>query len=226
MGSGNYVVGSWKEEEKNRSVDQIAEDILEEFEQGFGIMEIKPGIIGEIGISDIENPIELKGLRGAGKAQKTIGCAITVHPTIWDKIGHTVLDILEEEEVEPSRVILSHCDPKMNDFEHLDSLAKRGAYIEFDEFGMFHKNPKSDNDKMIPSDNERITNIVKHIEAGNVDRLLISHDICTKLQLSHYGGHGFGHILKNIVPWLLDSGITMDQIKTILIENPKNILSY
>lgn len=226
MGCGNYVGGSWNEADKKRSEDQIAEDIVREFNNGVGTTGIKPGIIGEIGISDIRNPLEIKGLRGASRAQKEIGCGLTIHTPIWDKVGHAILDVLEEENVPLEKIILSHCDPKMGDFEFLDSLAKRGAYIEFDEFGMHTITPLADGGMFLPCDNERIENVVKHIKAGNIERILISHDVCLKILTTKYGGFGYGHILKNIVPRFLRAGLTSEQINMILIENPKRILSF
>ena len=154
--------------------------------------------------------------------------ALTIHTPIWDKISNKILDILEKENIDLNRVVLGHCDPKMDDFKYTDSLAKRGAYIEFDEFGMHFKTSLGGcgGGKFLPCDNERIYNIKKHIEAGNLERILISHDVCLKIQLTKYGGFGYAHILKNIVPRFLKEGITMEEINKILIENPKRILSF
>lgn len=226
MGSGNYVIGSWSEKDKKRSAQNIAEDIIKDFSEDTELIKIKPGIIGEIGLCDIENPVEIKSLRGAAKAQKKIGCALTIHTPIWEKVGNKILDIVEDEEVDLRKVILSHCDPKMYDFKYIDSLAKRGVYIEFDEFGWCLRTPKSDRSKMIPSDNERVENIVKHINAGNLNNILLSHDVCTKMQLKNFGGFGYAHLLQHITPWLLDLGVTIEQLRTMLIENPKNVLCF
>ena len=40
------------------------------------------------------------------------------------------------------------------------------------------------------------------------------------------GGHGYAHILENIVPRLRREGISEEQIRTILVENPKRFLSW
>ena len=42
--------------------------------------------------------------------------------------------------------------------------------------------------------------------------------------LKKYGGWGYEHILTNIVPMMLDEGITREQIDIILRENPKRFL--
>lgn len=61
---------------------------------------------------------------------------------------------------------------------------------------------------------------------GYEDKILISHDIHTKNRLVKYGGHGYSHILKNIVPKMLSRGISQTQVDKILIKNPKRWLTF
>ncbi len=51
----------------------------------------------------------------------------------------------------------------------------------------------------------------------------MSMDICTKDRLHHYGGHGYDHILENIVPWMRRRGTTQDVLDTIMRENPQRV---
>ena len=41
-----------------------------------------------------------------------------------------------------------------------------------------------------------------------------------------YGGHGYSHILNNVVPKMLDRGITQDDVNNMLIHNPQNWLTF
>ena len=43
---------------------------------------------------------------------------------------------------------------------------------------------------------------------------------------ARWGGHGYAHILENIVPRLRREGIIEEQIRMILVENPKRFLSW
>ena len=52
--------------------DDISKEIIEDFDNGVGDTNIKPGIIGETGISNINNDIEIKMLKGAGIARKKL----------------------------------------------------------------------------------------------------------------------------------------------------------
>jgi predicted metal-dependent phosphotriesterase family hydrolase len=58
-----------------------------------------------------------------------------------------------------------------------------------------------------------------------IDHLLLSHDICYKIQLQAYGGYGYAHLLRNIVPRLQLLGIGAEQLRRILVENPRRIFA-
>ncbi|XP_061037543.1 phosphotriesterase-related protein isoform X2 [Eubalaena glacialis] len=64
------------------------------------------------------------------------------------------------------------------------------------------------------------------VDEGYEDRILMAHDIHTKHRLTKYGGHGYSHILTNIVPKMLFRGITEAALDKILIENPKQWLTF
>lgn len=50
-------------------------------------------------------------------------------------------------------------------------------------------------------------------------------DIATKHRLVRYGGHGYGHILENIVPKMRRKGLSEDTIRAITVDNPARILT-
>jgi phosphotriesterase-related protein len=223
MGAALYVASSWSEEEKKRTPQEIKKVLVGEFVNGLGPMRVKPGILGEVGVSDIRNPLEVKSLQGSALAQKEIGCPILIHTPIWEKEGNAILDVLQQGGADLTKVALSHLDPTMADYDYADSVAKRGAYIVYDQFGM---SLMSTEGIFIPSDNERIVTLKEQIRRGNVKHILISQDVCFKICLTKWGGHGYAHILENIVPRLRREGITDEQITTILVENPGRFLSW
>jgi phosphotriesterase-related protein len=47
-----------------------------------------------------------------------------------------------------------------------------------------------------------------------------------KIKLTRWGGHGYAHILENIVPRLLRKGLSREQIDMLLVENPKRFLAW
>ena len=61
---------------------------------------------------------------------------------------------------------------------------------------------------------------------GHLDRILISHDICYKIHLKKYGGFGYSFIQEEFLPRLKELGVTQAQIDTIMVENPRRILTF
>ena len=72
----------------------------------------------------------------------------------------------------------------------------------------------------------RVRTVVEQIRRGNLEHILISHDVAFKICLTRWGGFGYAHILENIVPRLLQKGVSREQIEVILVENPKRLLSW
>ena len=69
------------------------------------------------------------------------------------------------------------------------------------------------------------TDLVKKlIDLGYLNQLLLTCDLCLKNLLHSYGGWGYDHVLTNIVPMMEDEGVTDEQIKTMLVDNPANWL--
>jgi len=223
IGSGNYVLSSLSEEDKKKSERQIAKEIIKEFYCGIDDTGIKPGVIGEIGVSDIKNSLEIKNLKASAYAQKKIGCGLIIHPPIWEKNGKDILDILEEVGVDFRKVVLCHCDPTLKDGDYHDFIAKKGAYIEYDQFGMEVMTYEG---KFLPSDGERIEAVLGQIKRGNINKILISHDICFKITLTKWGGWGYSHIVNHIFPRFKQRGLNQEFIDIITKENPKNLLCW
>jgi phosphotriesterase-related protein len=223
MGSGRFAGNFWTDEETRMSIEQLTADIVEEFESGPPGSASRPGIIGEIGVSDIRSPTEVKNLKASARAQRKIGCAMNVHVPIWEKEGHAILDIIAEEGADPSKVVLSHLDETIGDADYHDSLAKRGAYVEYDQFGMHMMGFEGE---FLPSDTERIKALKEQIRRGNLRKLLISQDTFVKIQLKRWGGFGYSHILENIVPRLKRAGISDEEIRVLLAENPKELIGW
>jgi phosphotriesterase-related protein len=77
----------------------------------------------------------------------------------------------------------------------------------------------------VPNDAGRIDLLLALVEAGYSRRLLISQDICRRTSLTKYGGEGYAHILENVIPLMRSKGMADGEIKTIVEENPKRVLT-
>eukprot|EP01112_Ceratiomyxa_fruticulosa_P017384 TRINITY_DN5404_c0_g2_i1.p1 TRINITY_DN5404_c0_g2~~TRINITY_DN5404_c0_g2_i1.p1 ORF type:complete len:351 (+),score=51.37 TRINITY_DN5404_c0_g2_i1:173-1225(+) len=224
-----YGAGYYLDKVVGKDVENLTEKQLEDIivnEVLVGIDGIKCGIIGEIGCSYPITENELKVLRAAGRAQLRTGCALSIHPGRCDRAPKEIIDILAAVGTNISRVIMGHIDRTIHNFELVLELAKTGCVLEYDLFGMeiSHYPYKSDIAAM-PNDFQRITWIHQLIAAGYRKNIVVSHDIYSKHRLLKNGGHGWSHLLKNIVPRMKKIGITEGEINDIFVETPKRLLT-
>ena len=202
-----------------------ADLLIQEIEQGVqinGAPSIKPGIIGEIGISKSFTATEKKSLIAACKAHLSTGLPITIHLPAWERFGHCVVDVCESAGVNPCVLVLDHMDPSNKDYEYQFSLLKRGVTLEFDGIGMglFFQN-----EGQCPCDEEIALAIVNLMDKGFVSQLLLSQDTFIKILLRKYGGHGYGHILRSFIPRLVRHGLNKEDIKTLMVLNPQRVFT-
>jgi phosphotriesterase-related protein len=191
-----------------------------------GIDGIKAGYIGEIGISEIFDDKERRVLRAAAIASKKTGAAINVHINPWTVNGMEAADILLDAGVSPQRICISHIDVE-NREDYVYALLKKGVYIEFDNFGKeyyIRREVRNSGYGCFVHDTDRVKFLKKMIDDGYLHQVLLSCDLCLKNLMHKYGGWGYDHVLTNIVPMMEDEGITADEIRTLLVENPADWL--
>src|SRR5216683_1890454 len=221
-GFGYYTQRSYPPDVAAMSESELLERLLYEIASGLGGTDVRPGIIGEIGTSSPVHPDEAKVLRVAAAAQARTGLAINVHVAIFHREALAALDILETAGADLSRVVISHLDEQLDTAYHR-TILQRGAYVEYDTFG---SEVYFDGEGLAePSDRDRLNALIELLDAGFGDRLLISQDVCTKVQLLKYGGFGYGHILRSIVPRLRRRGVDDATVRKLLVENPARVLA-
>lgn len=221
-----YIEDSWPARFKTMSKEEIAEFFLDEIENGMDGTGIKPGFIGEIGMSDDWTANEVKCLRAGGIAVNKSGLGMTVHQPIFRTFGERICDVLEEEGTDLDRVVLSHCDPTLYDLDYHLSLLERGVRLQFDQFSLEFQCTYGPYEKRwLPRDIERIRHIKKLCDLGWEDKITVSHDMCFKSLYKTYGGPGIAHILENLTDYFLYEGVTPEQLNKILVENPKTVLT-
>jgi phosphotriesterase-related protein len=115
---------------------------------------------------------------------------------------------------------MSHVD-EVVDIDWHCKIARRGVYLSFDTFGSEFSYDGVEE----PRDSDRIACLLTLLERGYADRLVLSQDICYKIQLEKTGGKGYSHILSNIVPQLRKAGVSEVELHKMLVENPRKILS-
>ncbi|KGQ13376.1 Phosphotriesterase-related protein [Beauveria bassiana D1-5] len=215
MGTGLYLEPSHPEWVKNSSIEQLTERLMYDLGGAEKKPEVLAGLIGEIGISSRFTPDEEKSLRAAGRASAATGVPIEVHLPGWERLGHRVLDILEQEGADLRHTVLCHMNPSFADKRYQRELAQRGAFLEYDMIGMSYY--YADESVQSPSDEENARAIRELIDDGYIQQILLSQDVFLKTMLTRYGGHGYGYILKHFVPRLRRHGISGEQLETLMI---------
>ena len=225
MGAGFYVAAVHPEDMDQRSVNDLARQIAGDIVDGVEGTGIKAGIIGEVGCTWPLAPAERKSLSAAAIAQGETGAAILIHPGRHPDAPSEILEALVNGGADISRVIMGHLDRTVFEFDALQNLAASGCCLEWDLFGNEGSYyPLAEID--MPSDAQRLDFIRRIADAGYTDRVVIGQDICTKHRLVRYGGHGYGHILENIVPKMRRKGFSEDVIRAITVDNPARALAF
>ncbi|MEO8423735.1 MAG: hypothetical protein ABI595_07450 [Actinomycetota bacterium] len=204
-----------------KTPEVLAEDIIADLHEGIAGTDIQAGIIGEVGTSPQITPREVASLRAAGMASAATGAAVMVHLGMTGEQAFRAFDLLTSEGASPDRIVMNHMD-EADDSDYSRRVLDLGCLIEFDTFGSewYYDSWKT----WEPRDTDRVTQLVGLCRDGFADRVTIAQDVFYKQNLRAYGGHGFEHILRNIVPMLRDEGVTDAQIHTILEDTPKRLL--
>ncbi len=221
MGAGYYLGSSHPEKVAAMTAEQIADEIVREATQGTDGSDVRIGLIGEIGVSSDFTAQEEKSLRGAAQAQVRTGLPLMVHLPGWFRLGHRVLDVVAEEGADLRHTVLCHMNPSHDDQPYQQELAGRGAFIEYDMIGMdfFY----ADQQVQCPSDEEAARAIVKLVEAGYTDRILLSHDVFVKMMLTRYGGNGYAYIPRHFLPRLRRHGLSESILNRMMQDNPRSV---
>jgi phosphotriesterase-related protein len=226
MGCGHYIDGALPSAVRNMREEQLAEEMIRDITHGVGDTSIQAGVIGEVGTSAIPTEDEWKNVRASGMAAVETGCGVHVHTALWERNGLAVTDTLTSFGVRPEKIAIDHVDVDLR-MDYNLQLLEKGVLIEFDNFGKEFYVPKNGCSLLngrFAYDLERANMIAELAKRGYVKQILISNDICLKSMLSSYGGNGYMHLMRHVVPMLLDVGLTEQDIQTIFVENPANFL--
>jgi phosphotriesterase-related protein len=226
MGSGYYLAASMPVGFEDRTVDDITAEIIDDITVGVGATGIKAGFIGEIGGSWPLDPREKKSLIAAVEAQKSTGAYLNVHPGQAEEAAFEQVEIMREAGADLTRTCIDHVDRGVRERDNRHRLLDAGVTLEYDLFGREGYYPLQQRHIDLPTDHQRINEIMDLIDAGYIDQILISQDIWNKHQRRKYGGWGYDHILRNACPVMLAKGMTQDQIDHLLIDNPKRLLAF
>lgn len=200
-----------------------AEDILElyvrEITEGIGDTGIKAGVI-KIATHGEPTAYECKMISVATQASLLTGAPIISHTQLASH-GHDQIDIVESCHGHANCMVVGHSGDR-DDHGYQASLARRGAFVGLDRFGL---------DFLLPDD-ARMKNLMQLVAAGLREHVVISQDYPVCL-LGRFGVNleqiapnwGITHIFKSIIPRLKEMGLTDEDVETILVANPRQLFA-
>jgi phosphotriesterase-related protein len=201
----------------------IADRLIRDLTEGIAETGIRAGILGELGTSDPLRPEEARVLRASAAASRATGAAISVHVHPWGHEGPGVLDTLVLAGAAPERVILGHLTTAIDRPDELRRMADRGATLGIDLFGFDHSllGPG----RWPPSDRDVALAIAALVRDGYGDRIVLGHDVGVRTRYRRWGGWGYDHLLRHVVPLLGEVGVDGAAIDAMLVTTPARLLA-
>ncbi|MET5196832.1 phosphotriesterase-related protein [Citrobacter freundii] len=207
--TGYYQDAFFPEHVAARSVEQLAQEMVDEIVIGIDGTELKAGIIAEIGSSEgVITPLEEKVFIAAARAHIETGRPISTH-TSFSTMGVEQLVLLQAHGVDLSRVTVGHCDLKDN-LDNILRMIELGAYVQFDTIGKNNYYP----------DEKRIAMLHAIRDRGLLSHVMLSMDITSRSHLKANGGNGYDYLLTTFIPQLRQSGFSQADVDMMLRDNP------
>lgn len=205
-------------------IDEIAQYMIDDLTVGMDGTPKRAGVIGEIAsginrVLDGQKKVFLAAARAAGKTN----APVFTH-TSYGMLGREQVKLLTEQGVPAEKIVIGHMDLSCNISEILNVL-ETGVTVGIDTIG---KEMPPDNQSFLckgtSPDEFRADAVKAIIDAGYIDRLVLSMDICRKEQLYICGGYGYRYLFHTFLPMLYERGVTEQQVSRILTDNPNRIL--
>lgn len=197
------------------SAESLSEIFIHDIEVGMDGTSIKAGLIAEIGTSLNEiTATEEVVFHAAIIAHQATGAPISTHCEIGT-MGIQQLALFEKYGANISKISFGHQDLNVDINEQIE-LLRSGAFIQFDTIGK--NNYRTDEDRAL--------NLVRLLEDGFENSLMLSCDITRKSHLRQHGGHGYNHLFENFIPKLRGYGVTDIILEKMLMVNPRNFLNF
>ncbi len=202
-----------------RDADAIADLFVADIVDGTQGTDVKAAILkcatDEPGVT----PGVEKALRAVARAHLRTGVPITTHTHAATRRGLEQQELFAAEGVDLGRVIIGHSGDS-DDLDYLTKLLDRGSYLGMDRFGLHFLLP----------DEKRIATVAKLCEMGYAERMILSHDALVYYEASnpdalkrYLPNWNYFHIVDNIIPALLEAGVSQAQIDVMTRDNPRRI---
>lgn len=224
MGSSWYQKDLHPRGFADMSVEELTAQIVTDLVPGVDGTGIPAGIIGEVGAEgDPIHPEEMRSVRAAGRAAALTGAPVTLHMGGFGEEKLRVLDALEAVGADPGGVVFGHAGTIADDMPLARRILARGASVEADFLGT----TGSPWGTLFPfTDRQVARGFAELVADGWGEQLVLGGDVCQRVQLRRWGGHGYGYIVDHFLPTLAEFGVTEADLERIMVVNPARILGF
>ena len=199
--------------------DPMVTFFVKDITEGIAETGVKAGIIKCATDADGLTPGVERVLRACARTHRETGVPITTHTDAGSFRGRDQQRVFAEEGVDLSRVVIGHSGDSQ-DLDYLRELMDKGSMIGMDRFGIDVYLPTSD----------RVQVVAALCAQGYADRMVLAHDAACymdwftpELIETMTPNWHFNHISDDVLPALLDRGVTQDQIDQMLVGNPRRL---
>ncbi|GAA2381896.1 phosphotriesterase family protein [Nonomuraea africana] len=181
-------------------VDTLTARLMDEITSGLDGSGVLPGVIGEVGAWGPEpTPVEERCLVAAARASLSSRLPVATH----GQNGLALLEILLGEGLPGSRVSVA-CTG--GDPAAARKVAEAGAYVSLSSVGL--------------GATQAARVAMELISEGHGDRLLLGSGVSRVAHLQRYGGAGYSHVFRTLLPRLREAGVAEETIQAITHDNP------
>jgi phosphotriesterase-related protein len=203
-----------------RSDEQLTELFVREIREGIDDTGVKAaflkccvehhGLIGDVP----------RVLAAVAAASVETGAPVMVHTSAPARTGLPALETLTRAGVPPERIVIAHAGDS-NDLDYLRAIADTGAWLGCDRFNIPHFNP----------DPDRVRTLAALSAEGYAGQVHLGHDGACFFDFMHENPPfaeerpDYLHISTQIVPALLEAGVTQEQIDLMFVDNPRRFFT-
>ena len=210
----------------NRDADAMADCFVHDLDVGIQGTEVRAAFIKCAADHQGVNENVEKCLRAAARASVRTGRPIMAHSHPASENGLEQMRIFEEEGVDPAAVQIAHTGDT-DDLDYIERLLDRGAWIGMDRYGL---------ELFLPMDRRNAT-VAALLERGYADRMFLGQDYCATIdwfppeaeeQMVAAGmirNWSMTLLFEEVIPALRDAGMTEEQLRTMLVDNPRRWLA-
>ena len=201
------------------SAEQFADLFAKEVTEGIVVPRVErsglAGLVTSIASQSGITEKEISLFRGSAQAALSTGVPVSVQ---YGADAVKDLEILLGEGIAPEHVIIGGLD-RLDAVERKDAIAvaRRGAMVALDHVGWATAEGYA-------NDEQRVQLISELFHEGLGDRVLISTNAVGVAKGHEAKDISYDYLLTTFVPMLRKAGVTDEQVRTLLEDNPQRVL--